>query len=35
MGCVTTSGIYYLGDANFNVTTLVNTGGDAAGAVRL
>ena len=21
--------IYYLGDANFNVTTLVNTGGDA------
>ena len=29
MDCVTMSAIYYLGDANFNVTTLVNTGGDA------
>ena len=27
--------IYYLGDANFNVTTLVDTGGDACRAVRL
>ena len=29
MASATMSGIYYLGDANFNVTTLVNTGGDA------
>ena len=27
--------LYYLGDANFNVTTLVNTGGDAVGTVCL
>ncbi len=30
MDCATMSGrVYYLGDANFNVTTLVNTGGNA------
>ncbi len=29
MVSVMTAGIYYLDDANFNVTTLVNTGGDA------
>ena len=27
--------IYYLSDANFNISTLVNTGGDGAGAVRV